>query len=755
MKIISKIYHFLGGIYFAIMLIAAVTFFVIAGTFIESFTESHRYAALFTYSNPVFIGLLWGFFVNILFSSLRRWPFRMHHVPFLITHLGLLMILGGLLVKSYYGLQGSMSILEGSANDEIFIADTHAVRVDKKKSHTKYYDLNLSCPEDACVTDDGMKISIVEYAPNAFEVLETWIKGNKGYISGLKPFPVYDWRNPIFPLVPSTKIKVLHPESLSWNVFAGETDDIEQLAKKIYLQEMNITIKENQEMLFEGTLESFLASPIVLENKILSGDFVWNLKEVFLNVSMTAKNQMKETIRIDLLGNDLLKNRSSTQHLGASSIKIDLKREPSLVFLKDSQGEVFLFVFGPQGQMEVKTFSSEKIKEYIAYERGFGGYAIQTHIPLNVVVNKNEKENGDELYAALNQVKPEVLVPPLLLLQEACEKCDENFAAVSQEFLETWNRNKGWLLSKDVESSPKLAHILQQLEWKNVPVRDRKSCFWLHTFFTTFDPLLLQGANFYDLLKEKGWPLFSRLDDSVDKAEQLTAFTQQVFAIADQLPDVSDEEFMEKDLQKRLLSAYLRAYSIHLYNLTVSAPSESREGVYLETPLTWEQVDAIPHKKLESNRSKVKLMLRKGKHAEFISLVYDSFGQDLKKPIFDGEYLIRYQPKFVKIPYSVRLREARQVNYANSSQPYSFESDLIIRDQEHEKVTEKTISMNNVYETWDGYRFYLSNILPSDGTSAKRIQVVVNYDPAKYWLTYPGAIILTLGIFLLFWNNRK
>ena len=59
--------------------------------------------------------------------------------------------------------------------------------------------------------------------------------------------------------------------------------------------------------------------------------------------------------------------------------------------------------------------------------------------------------------------------------------------------------------------------------------------------------------------------------------------------------------------------------------------------------------------------------------------------------------------------------------------------------------------MNNVHETWEGYRFYLSNISPSGEESVKRIQLVVNHDPAKYWLTYPGAIILSIGILLLFW----
>ena len=99
----------------------------------------------------------------------------------------------------------------------------------------------------------------------------------------------------------------------------------------------------------------------------------------------------------------------------------------------------------------------------------------------------------------------------------------------------------------------------------------------------------------------------------------------------------------------------------------------------------------------------------------------------------------------------MRLRNARQINYPNSSQPYSFESDLIIADIANHTAVEKTVSMNNVHETWDGYRFYLANITPGEETAVQRIQLVVNHDPAKYLLTYPGALIMTLGIVLLFW----
>lgn len=79
---ITPLFHFLGGVHLAIALIAFSALFVVAGTFIESKTGSHLYAAFWTYENSFFTLLLAFFFMNILFAALRRWPFKKRHTPF-------------------------------------------------------------------------------------------------------------------------------------------------------------------------------------------------------------------------------------------------------------------------------------------------------------------------------------------------------------------------------------------------------------------------------------------------------------------------------------------------------------------------------------------------------------------------------------------------------------------------------------------------------------------------------------------------
>jgi hypothetical protein len=143
----------------------------------------------------------------------------------------------------------------------------------------------------------------------------------------------------------------------------------------------------------------------------------------------------------------------------------------------------------------------------------------------------------------------------------------------------------------------------------------------------------------------------------------------------------------------------------------------------------------------------VTLEARNGMQKELVLLSYDPTAKGFKWPVLNGEYLLRFQPKSIEIPYHVRMRRARQINYAHSTQPFSYECDCTINGEE------VTLSMNHVYETWDVYRFYLANI--SQENNIHRVNIVVNRDPAKYYLTYPGAIILSLGIGMLFLRKKR
>lgn len=167
---------------------------------------------------------------------------------------------------------------------------------------------------------------------------------------------------------------------------------------------------------------------------------------------------------------------------------------------------------------------------------------------------------------------------------------------------------------------------------------------------------------------------------------------------------------------------------------------------FLETPLTPRFQPISPTKKLEENLPLLIVRIED----ESIPIGFDRFGAGFKWPILQGKYLIHFHPKIVTIPHHVRMRQGREIDYPDSDKPFSYEADCLIDDEE------VTLSMNHVHETWDGTRFYLANVSQNNGQSAKRVQLVVNHDPAKYWLTYPGGVIVALGMLMLWMRvSRK
>lgn len=138
MSYLHTVYRFLGSLWCAIFLMFSLLGLIIFGTFVESYTESHYLSEKWVYSSPFFKIILGGLFINILFSSLQRYPFRKGHIPFLITHLGLLLIILGVILKNYYGLQGVISLREGEEKNRYFLPHTLALHIQTPFSQNSY-----------------------------------------------------------------------------------------------------------------------------------------------------------------------------------------------------------------------------------------------------------------------------------------------------------------------------------------------------------------------------------------------------------------------------------------------------------------------------------------------------------------------------------------------------------------------------------------------------------------------------------------
>ena len=112
------------------------------------------------------------------------------------------MVLAGVLIKNQYGVQGTMTILEGSGSQQISLKDKHSLQVESKsekepqyysfnQNFSRYSRLNPLIGNDSKKANEELTITLMDYAPNSYEVIETWIKGSYTSIFGLRPVPAH------------------------------------------------------------------------------------------------------------------------------------------------------------------------------------------------------------------------------------------------------------------------------------------------------------------------------------------------------------------------------------------------------------------------------------------------------------------------------------------------------------------------------------------------------------------------------------
>lgn len=508
---------FLSSFRFALVLIFFSAVGVIAGTIIEAKTDSHILAEDWIYRNPLFKLLLIGYFINILLSALSRYPFKKRHIPFLITHLGLLMLISGVFIKIQFGVQGNLQILEGTVSDDLIHRNIPALSVERK-----------SPPGSQSIPLE--KLDVAEYYPHAEEKYLFWQEA--------------------------------HP-----SFFAEHTD----------------------------------------EKTILH------------------------------------------THTG------DL------------------------------TYPRNKLEEWIAYDRGFGGYTVQAEI---------------------------AMLPPIELMKNAPEKILPYFSA--------WKDSGSWLFDQ----------TFLDIHWEAIPNPTLRALYWIANIF--------DENNFLKTLEERQWPLIAPLKLLKEKEDQYLLWMNQIYSIQDHLPPVP--ESLSSVIQARMLTAYLRLFPIRLPKNTVVESHLSHEILPKDPPLKKE--DAKPA-----------IVIAFG--AEKIPLVYDPDKTGLKWPSSDRNHLLRFQPHREKLPYLVRLHHASDIKHPGSEQTASYECTLSLTDKRTGVITPCALQMNHVHETPDGYRFYLSGMGKVDRFNVRTVQLVVNHDPAKMFLTYPGGLLIALGTLLLFFRKAK
>src|SRR5258708_326968 len=107
--------------------LAVVVILTLAGTcaFATFYEMEHGTAAVQRdiYRTPGFTLLLGLLGVNIFSVMVSRWPWRKHHIGFVLAHIGILILLAGSVVSLHTGLDSNTALFEGESTDRVTLLD--------------------------------------------------------------------------------------------------------------------------------------------------------------------------------------------------------------------------------------------------------------------------------------------------------------------------------------------------------------------------------------------------------------------------------------------------------------------------------------------------------------------------------------------------------------------------------------------------------------------------------------------------------
>lgn len=111
----------MSSVKLAVPLLLVVAAVVAWGTVVESKYNAEM-ARIVVYNSTWFTALMGLLWLNILFATLSRYPFKKHHTGFVITHLGLLLTLGGGVLTTQYGIDGTLAVTEGDTDNVVALS---------------------------------------------------------------------------------------------------------------------------------------------------------------------------------------------------------------------------------------------------------------------------------------------------------------------------------------------------------------------------------------------------------------------------------------------------------------------------------------------------------------------------------------------------------------------------------------------------------------------------------------------------------
>jgi hypothetical protein len=118
-----KIVKVLASLKLAVLVLLSLATVIATGTFVEARYDAFA-AAEKVYHTPWMYGVLTLLVINLTAVMVDRWPWKKRHTPFVMAHIGIIVLLLGALITVRYGLDGTMRFQVGEANRYVTVQDT-------------------------------------------------------------------------------------------------------------------------------------------------------------------------------------------------------------------------------------------------------------------------------------------------------------------------------------------------------------------------------------------------------------------------------------------------------------------------------------------------------------------------------------------------------------------------------------------------------------------------------------------------------